>query len=663
MQRVGPPGHPAGRVPWALTMCGLAGFILKTETRDADSMRRQAEAMAQSLRHRGPDGEGVWVDAAAGAALAHRRLSVIDLSEAGAQPMVSADGRWVIAYNGEVYNAPDLRRDLEAEGVGFRGRSDTEVLLEACARWGLSRTLDRLEGMFAFALWDQTDRRLHLVGDRLGIKPLYWSTEGQRILFGSELKALQAYSGWSASLDSAAAAAYLRYGYVPAPQTIYRSTWKLRPGEWISFGLDGTLQRRLYWDLRRLATEGLVAPLDLSDQEAEQRLDALIGESVLRRTLSDVPLGAFVSGGIDSSLVAAVLQDRRPETLSTFCIGFEESAFDESAHARRVAERLGTDHTEHRITAAEARQVVPKLAEMYDEPFGDSSQIPTHLVSVLARRHVTVVLSGDGGDELFAGYDRHRRAEAVWDRLQHLPRSMRRMAAVVARGLGPKLLGPAARVSGSRALQSASRRVRRAADLLAAEEGTALPLALISQWPDPHALVPGADEHRGLFFDQALCDQVPHLADRMRLLDAMAYLPGDLLTKVDRASMSVGLEVRVPLLDHRIAEFAFALPRRLLIREGHGKWILRRVLSRYLPGEWFERPKQGFAVPVGAWLRGPLRDWAESLLDEKTLSADGLLNPKPIRAAWAAHRRGEGGLDGPLWTVLMLQAWRARWGR
>ncbi|MDX1566087.1 MAG: asparagine synthase C-terminal domain-containing protein, partial [Phycisphaeraceae bacterium] len=465
------------------------------------------------------------------------------------------------------------------------------------------------------------------------------------------------------AVDPAAAAAYLRDGYVPAPHTIYRSTWKRRPGEWISVGLDGTHRRRLYWDLRTIATQGVAAPTELSDQEAQQRLDELVGESVLRRTLSDVPLGAFLSGGIDSSLVAALLQHRRSERLKTFCIGFEESAFDESVHARRVAERLGTDHTEHRITTTEARDVVPKLAQMYDEPFGDSSQIPTHLVSVLARRHVTVALSGDGGDELFAGYDRHRRAEAVWDRLQHLPRSMRRMAAVVARGLGPKLLGPAARVSGSRALQTASRRVRRAADLLAAEEGTALPLALISQWPDPAALVPGAAESRGLFFDQELCDQVPHLADRMRLLDALAYLPGDLLTKVDRASMAVGLEVRVPLLDHRVVEFAFGLPRRLLIREGRGKWILRRVLSRYLPGEWFERPKQGFAVPVGAWLRGPLRDWAESMLDEQALSADGLLDPKPIRAAWAAHRRGEGGLDGPLWTVLMLQAWRARWDR
>jgi asparagine synthase (glutamine-hydrolysing) len=643
-------------------MCGLAGFILTNAAADAESMRQSATAMARSLEHRGPDDLGVWVDASAGIAMGHARLSVVDLSDAGHQPMISTDGRWVLSYNGEIYNASSLRQDLVSAGVRFRGHSDSEVLVEACAAWGPAEAIIRADGMFAFAVWDRQERRLHLVRDRLGIKPLYWGRVDDVFLFGSELKSLRAYPHWTPRIDRDAVAAYMRLGYVPSPCSIYASIQQLEPAEHRQINADQTMTSDAYWSLRQTACDGSAPNDALDETEAVERLDELLKAAVSRRMISDVPVGAFLSGGIDSSMVVALMQSQKSDPVKTFTIGFEDAVHDESAHGAAVADHLKTDHTTWRITAAEAQEMIPRLPDMYDEPFGDSSQIPTHLVSTLARRHVTVALSGDGGDEMFAGYDRHARAEALWQRARRWPRPLRSVVASLAGRLGPSLLGSVGRATGSRRTQTAARRVARAAELIRGEDdGASLTRALVSVWPDPTSMVPGASEPTGVLFDTSLAKQLPSLADRMRLLDALTYLPGDLLTKVDRASMAVSLEVRVPLLDHRIAEFAFGLPRDLLIRQNRGKWILRRALSAYLPEKMFERPKMGFSVPMGRWLRGPLRDWAESLLETTALEADGLLNAAPIRSVWRRHLRGAGGYENQLWTVLMFQAWRQRW--
>ncbi|PIW30999.1 MAG: asparagine synthase (glutamine-hydrolyzing) [Rhodospirillales bacterium CG15_BIG_FIL_POST_REV_8_21_14_020_66_15] len=643
-------------------MCGLTGFL---DPRGTVPLDATARAMAATLAHRGPDADGVWADDAAGVALGHRRLSIIDLSPAGAQPMASACGRYVIAYNGEVYNAEDLRRELAAAGhaPNYRGHSDTEVIVEACVRWGVRAAVDRLVGMFAFALWDKETRTLVLARDRLGIKPLYWGEAGGLFLFASELKALHAHPGFRAEVDPAALAAYMRHNYVPAPACIYKGVFKLEPGCLLVKRAGEAARIERYWDLRRVAREGQRSPRDLTDAEAVDEADRLIGDAVKRRMVSDVPLGAFLSGGIDSSTVAALMQAHSDRPVRTFSIGFDVDGFDEAPHAAAVARHLGTDHTELYVDPGQALDVIPRLPEFYDEPFADSSQIPTYLVSALTRRHVTVALSGDGGDEVFAGYTRYAWGDLLRRRTGWLPRPLRRAAACGLHALSEEAWDRLLAVlPASRLPSHPGQKVHKLADVLAQPDDMALYRRLITAWRDPSALVPGAQETPTVAWDDGARDDVPAFMECMQMLDSLTYLPDDILTKVDRASMAVSLEARVPLLDHRVVEFAWSLPRRLRVRDGQGKWILRRVLDRYVPPALTERPKMGFGIPVDKWLRRPLRDWAEDLLSPQALTEGGLLNPAPVRHAWAEHLAGTRNRTTELWCVLMFQAWRRRWG-
>lgn len=650
-------------------MCGLAGFIDLSPRAGSYDPAAQGLAMADALRYRGPDDSGVWSDPATRVVLSQRRLSIVDLSPAGHQPMVSASGRFVITYNGEVYSHQDIRPELEARGIHFRGHSDTEVILESCAAFGVAKTVERLIGMFAFGLWDREERTLTLVRDRLGIKPLYWAQFGGLFLFGSELKALRAHPGWTAEVDRNAAAAFLRHNCVPSPQSIYRGVQKLEPGRILTLrqsgqglGVPGI---ETFWDARQVARNGVrqceVQQGTVSDKEAIDRLETLLGDAVGRRMIADVPLGALLSGGVDSSAVVALMQARSDRPVKTFSIGFDAAGYDEARHARAVAAHLGTDHSELYVTSADALAVVPRLPEMFDEPFADSSQIPTFLVSEMARRHVTVALSGDGGDELFAGYNRHVFAAGAWQTLRRLPVALRRLAAAALSAVPQAGWDRmAAIVPGGLVPARPGEKLHKLAEVLASKDDDALYRALISHWRDPQNLIAGAVEQPGAAWDDSLADDLPDPVQRMQFLDQVGYLPDDILTKVDRASMAVSLEARVPLLDHRVVEFAWSLPGHLKIRHGTSKWILRQMLYRHVPRGLIERPKMGFAVPLGDWLRGPLRAWAEDLLDPVALTAGGLIDAGPVRALWGEHLAGRD-RQFLLWDVLMLEAWRRRW--
>ncbi len=640
-------------------MCGFAGFIdLARRTPEADLLAR-ADGMATRLYHRGPDGDGVWADAGAGLGLGHRRLSILDLSPAGRQPMASSDGRYVIAYNGEVYNFPELRAELEAGGVAFRGSCDTEVVVEAIAAWGLEAALGRMVGMFAFALWNKAERILYLARDRLGIKPLYWGKCGDHFLFASEIKALHAHPAWTATVDRGALAAYLRFGYVPAPRSIYTGIAKLEPGTFLSLREGGEAEVRRYWDLREITLSAHSRERDLDDGEAIDRLDGLLRDAVKGRMVADVPLGAFLSGGVDSSTVTALMQAQSSRPVETFSIGFSESAFDESSEAAAVAHHLGTDHTELMVSPADARAVIPDLPRIYDEPFGDSSQIPTYLVSRMARGQVSVALSGDGGDEIFAGYNRHRLAAGPWPRLERVPPALRGMAASCLRTLPPRLWDMLFALSPSRLRHVLTGdRMHKLAMTLTSANDADLYGRLVSQWSDPESLVvEGACEGEQIWNDPGLMRDLPEPMARMKYMDTVGYLPGDILTKLDRASMAVSLEARVPLIDHRVVEFASGLPPHMLIRNGCGKWLLRQVLHRYVPEELVTRPKTGFGVPLDSWLRGPLRDWVEGLMSRSRLEEEGFFAPAPVRRAWKEHLSGRRNHQHRLWAVLMFQAW------
>ena len=635
-------------------MCGIAGFLELERRSGTQALEAVAQAMAAKLAHRGPDARGVFVDADAGIALSHTRLSIIDLSPAGAQPMTSSCGRYVITYNGEIYSAPELRPELEALGRRFRGHSDTEIIVEGIAAWGVRATVERLIGMFAFAVFDRKERRLSLVRDRLGIKPLYWGRQNGRIVFASELKAFEALPEWRPEIDHDALASYLRFAYVPSPHSIYRGIDKLAPGTGVSIEADGKTDLWTYWSLMDVATRGRAAPLDLGAGEATDALESLLGDAVQRRLVSDVPLGAFLSGGINSSTVAAMMRARSNAPVRTYSIGFAEKGYDEAPHAKAVAEHLGTEHTELYVSPEEVEGVIPALPTIYDEPFADSSQVPTYLLSKLTRQHVTVALSGDGGDELFAGYNRHRFARL----LTGTPEAAGK---VLACGLG--MVGPALweRVFGllpqRQRLPHPSEKIFKAAAMLREGRQGAY-RALVSAWHEPETLVKHGAELKGAVFDASIAAKLPDALDRMQYLDAATYLPDDILTKVDRASMAVALEVRVPLLDHRVVELTWRLPSRLLMRRGTSKWLLRQVLYRHVPKHLVERPKMGFTLPIGQWLRGPLRPWAEELLSERRLAAGGLLNPAPILARWREHLDRRRDWHQSLWTVLMFQAWR-----
>jgi asparagine synthase (glutamine-hydrolysing) len=642
-------------------MCGIAG-VLTTAGGPRERLEREAVAMAECMAHRGPDDHGVWSDAEAGIALTHRRLSIVDLSPAGHQPMISADGRFIITYNGEVYNFRDLRAELEARGVTFRGHSDTEVMLESFAIHGIAPTIRRLIGMFTIGVWDRRERTLTLVRDRLGIKPLYWAKFGRLFLFGSELKALRAFPGWTPRINREAVASFMRHNYIPAPHTIYQGVSKLEPGCILTLPWGGEPTIGRFWDARSVALAGLVDPLRIDDGEMIVQLEDLLKDAVKRRMVADVPVGAFLSGGVDSSTVVALMQAANAGPVRTYSIGFDIPGFDEAQHAAAVARHLHTEHTGLTVTAKEAFDIIPRLPGWYDEPFADSSQIPTYLVSKMTRQHVTVALSGDGGDELFGGYSRYRLAQRFWRALSTLPGPIRH---ALARGLQAV---PADRWTSLFEILPDRARPRQAGDKLhklasvfALDDIGALYRRLVTHW-EPAAPMPGVAEPKGALWDETVAKDFPGLIERMQFLDLVTYLPDDILIKVDRASMAVALEARVPLIDHRVVEFAWRIPRDKLIRDGMSKWPLRQVLYRHVPRELIERPKMGFAVPLGDWLRGPLRDWAETLLDETRLRQAGLLDADVVRQTWAAHLRGSANHEYRLWNVLMLEAWRDRWG-
>ncbi len=635
---------------------------------DPASLTEQVRRMTDCLVRRGPDDSGFWVDAPAGIALGFRRLSVIDLSPAGSQPMVSHSGRYVIVFNGEVYNFVELRRELEPKGQAFRGHSDTEVMLAAIEDWGLAAAVKRFTGMFAFALWDRAERELHLVRDRLGIKPLYYGWAGKVFLFGSELKAIRRHPKFLPQINRDALALQMRYNYVPHPYSIYQNIAKLPPGCMLTVSASrGEAAAEPYWSAAQIAVSGACDPFPGSEEAAREQLDALLRDSVRLRMIADVPLGAFLSGGIDSSTVVALMQAQSGRPVKTFTVGFEDAHHDEAHHAKAVAARLGTDHTELRVTPQEALNVIPKLPVLFDEPFSDSSQIPTYLISALARQSVTVGLSGDGGDELFGGYPRYFTADQVWKRERWLPPAARRMLS--------RIIGRADLEMTNRWLGWSRRwfdrygrpgevgeKMSKLAETLAARDFRELYKGFISHWKHPECIVTGAEEPPTGFADTPWAHEAP--LDRfgqMMLWDIINYLPDDILTKVDRASMGVSLEVRLPILDHRIVEFAARLPMELKIREGRGKWLLRQLLFDYVPKELIERPKMGFSAPIGAWLRGALRDWAEELLSEDRLRREGYFRPEPIRKLWAQHLAAQRNAEDSLWDVLMFQAWREQW--
>lgn len=644
-------------------MCGIAGFIDLEKSSSESRLKAVAGGMADSLRHRGPDDSGVWADERAGLALGFRRLAILDLTPSGKQPMMSQDGRYVIAFNGEIYNHGDVYSDLPQADAPLRGRSDTEVMLRAFSYWGVEDSLRRFNGMFALALWDRKLRRLYLIRDRLGEKPLYYCLLGGFFLFGSELKALKAHPAFKGEIDRDSLAQYLMFNCIHAPRTIYKSVFKLPPGCLLTLDAEKaplTFNPRSYWSASAAAKDGLKNGFQGGAEEAVNVLDPLLKESVRSRMSADVPLGAFLSGGIDSSTVAALMQAQSATPIRTFTIGFSESDYDEAPFAKKVAAHLGTEHTQLYVSPEDARSVIPKLPSVYDEPFSDSSQIPTLLISQLARRHVTVSLTGDGGDELFGGYNRYRLGKNVWTKAGWLPLGLRRAAAGALRALSPAdwngIIGACNRLLPAKVRQrSAGDKLHKFAEAISAESAQDMYNALLSHWKDPASVV--LDARGRLAFAREASESPLSFTEEMMLNDAVSYLPDDILVKLDRASMSVGLEGRAPFLDHRVFEFAWKLPLSLKIHGGQGKWILRQVLKRYVPENLIDRPKMGFGVPIDEWLRGPLRDWAESLLDEGRLKREGFLRPEPIRRKWAEHLSTKRNWQYHLWDVLMFQAW------
>jgi asparagine synthase (glutamine-hydrolysing) len=641
-------------------MCGIAGIFLAPNAVDPHRLAA-VKAMVATLRHRGPDSEGTWMDRDAGLALGHRRLAIVDLSEAGSQPMLSRGKDLVMTFNGEIYNFADLRRELEAAGHRFRGHSDSEVMLAAFETLGIEPALRRFAGMFAFGLWDRKQRILHLARDRVGKKPLYVAFDRGALLFASELKAIRAFPGFQPTVDSAALAMVLRRGWVPEQHCIWEGVFKLPPGTMLSVRPDDLraggseeLRRRIrpWWSLAEIAEAGQQRPLELNVPELESELDRLLRTVVRQRMVADVPLGAFLSGGIDSSTVVALMQVQSPRPVRTFTIGFSEASYDEAFHASRVAKHFGTEHTEFRLTPAETLAVIPKLPEVWDEPFADESQVPTLLLSRLARQHVTVALSGDGGDECFGGYARHfmpARLAAVFG----LPLTSRRFVASALQMLSParwQLLLRASPLPGGLRPTLSGANLHRFAHLLGAADEREFYDQAITFDPEPVTPAPPTTSS----------DLIPPLRDAIgRLLyrDMVDYLPGDILVKLDRASMAASLEARCPFLDHRMVEFAWRLPTSVKVRGGQGKWLLRRVLRRYLPKALFERPKQGFNVPIGAWLRGPLRDWAQELLEARRIRRDGFLDARRVESCWQEHLSGQRDRARELWAILMVQAW------
>ncbi len=650
-------------------MCGLTGYY--------SSNRREASAgvlvqMAKAISHRGPDDLGTWVHSTMGIGLAHRRLSILDLSLAGHQPMHSASGRYVIVFNGEIYNHLGLREDLAKLGAAppWRGQSDTETLLAAFESWGLEGTLARLVGMFAIAVWDQQCASLTLARDRLGEKPLYYGWQGTNensaFLFGSELKALKGNPCFDGKINRSAISLFLRYNYIPAPYSIYERIFKLLPGHFIvlcskHFEHHILPEQEPYWSLVDVAHTASNSPWQGSDNEASDELDSLLSHTVGQQMIADVPLGAFLSGGIDSSTIVALMQAQSSRPVKTFSIGFNDEGFNEALHAKRVANHLGTDHSELYVTPTDALGVIPRLPTLYDEPFSDPSQIPTYLVAQLAKQSVTVSLSGDAGDELFCGYNRYLMTNAWWRKIRSIPKPLRRIASTLIATTSPHHWNHLARhLPALNRYPHFGDKLHKSTAVLMADSITALHEELVSNWANPADVVLQGVEQtlptNSLGPNFLRLDGI----QQMMALDTITYLPDDILVKVDRAAMGVSLETRMPFLDHRVVEFAWRLPQSLKLRNGVGKWILRQVLQRYVPEHLVNRPKMGFGVPIGSWLRGPLKDWAECLLDESRLAREGYFNPRPIRIKWSEHLSGDRNWQQPLWNILMFQAWLER---
>lgn len=639
-------------------MCGIAGFIEAKAEKGPKELLAEVNAMTDAMLHRGPDSGGHWLSAEAGVGMGFRRLAIIDLSPSGNQPMTSSCERYVITYNGEIYNYQALRQILESEGRRLRGQSDTEVMLEGFSAWGVEETLERLIGMFAIALWDKKKRELTLIRDRLGIKPLYFGIQNSMFLYGSELKALRAKKGWTARMNRAALTQYLRYNYVPAPYTIYDGIFKLEPGCILRYrpGIDREPRVERYWNLDHTILKDRAAP---APKAAVERLEPLLRDAVERRMVADVPLGVMLSGGVDSSVVAALMQECSSRPIKSYTIGFDNVGYNEADQARAVAEHLGTDHTELTLTSEDARNLIPQMPEWHDEPFADSSALPTWLVSKLARDHVTVALSGDGGDEVFFGYNRYRAAATAWGKAKSVPGSVRSIAAGGLRALPTGTWDSlSALIPSGKRPRMVGDKMHKLADLLASGSEDDAYRALVSHWDNPTDLTGLVEPELSMWRSGAALSD---FTERMAYYDTLSYLPGDILTKVDRASMACSLEARVPLLDHRIVEYAWSLPKEVKIRDGVGKWPLRQVLYHYVPRELVDRPKAGFAVPLADWLRGPLKEWAFEMLSVERLRDRTGLKPEPILRAFRDHLKGDGNHAEALWNILMLQSWMDRW--
>lgn len=647
-------------------MCGIAGQLKWPGQATQASLHDECLRMADAILHRGPDDHGVWVSPDVSVGLGHRRLAIVDLSPAGHQPMLADSGRYTMVFNGEIYNHLDLRRQLDETGRvhAWRGHSDTETLLAAFDAWGIEQTLKQCIGMFAIALWDLQEQTLILARDRLGEKPLYYGWQGQGeqavFMFGSELKALRAHPSFSPSIDRNALALYFRHNYIPAPHSIYQGISKLQPGCILRVSVkqpEPVIQE--YWSVLQVVQDGSASRQRERDPvQAVDELETLLKSAVSQQMMADVPLGAFLSGGIDSSTIVALMQAQSSRPVKTFTIGFHEKGYNEAEHAKAVAAHLGTDHTELYVTSQQALSVIPSLPGIYDEPFSDSSQIPTFLVSQLARQHVTVSLSGDAGDELFSGYTRYTAGASAWSKIERLPVALRKPLASAITSISPDTWSKLAGWLPSPIFRNRfGDKVHKGAGVLASTSINQYYHALVSHWSDPAQVVIGGQEPTTW-----LTGNVPQIdaldpIERMMVLDLLTYLPDDILTKVDRASMAVTLESRVPMLDHRVVEFAWQLPQSFKQRDGVGKWALRQVLYRHVPQSLIDRPKMGFGVPIDAWLRGPLKDWAEALLDEGRLRREGYLHPEPIRQKWAEHLSGSRNWAYHLWDVLMFQAW------
>lgn len=643
-------------------MCGITGFWDISRQISTDYLPVIVQQMSKSLIHRGPDDGGSWVDGEVGIALGHRRLSIVDLSPQGHQPMISSNGRYVIVFNGEVYNFPELRKQLQSLGYSFCSHSDTEVMLSAICEWGVLEATKRFNGMFAFAVWDSQERVLHLGRDRIGEKPLYYGWCGHTFIFASELKAFKVHPDFQPEINRDALALFLRFSYIPAPYSIYQGIYKLPPATLLSW--NGTAihpQAVPYWSAKIAAESGVAYPFTGSENEAIVHLEELLKDAVKMRMLADVPLGAFLSGGIDSSTIVALMQAQSQQPVKTFSIGFHEQDYNEAEYAKSVAQHLGTDHRELYVTSDEAMAVIPKLPSLYDEPFSDPSQIPTFLVSQLAKNHVTVSLSGDGGDELFAGYKRYFLARSIWQKIGWIPQTVRHSTAKALtsvsaqtwnRGFEPvNTILPAKLNFGDK--------LHKLASILAVSHPDIMYADLVSYLQEPEKVVIDSSQLSTVFSDGNFWASLPNFTERMMYLDLISYLPGDILVKVDRATMGVSLEGRIPFLDHRVVEFAWQIPLSMKIRGNQGKWLLRQVLYKYVPKELIERPKMGFGIPIGTWLRGPLRAWAEDLLDESRLRREGYFHPQPIRQKWDEHQNGDRNWQHHLWLILMFQAWLA----